>query len=324
MNRCPSCLREGFETFCGPCSKRLFGGKKVDPILPFTKPEFMEVRLNNSTRLSISGLQIKYSAKLEGKKLIITEKAGEYILKPVPIGTFKDLNEVPANEHLSMQLAGQIFKINTPPNALMHFADGEQVYIVKRFDVLPDGKKMLQEDFAQVAEKSEETGGKNYKYDFSYEEIAALMKKFLPAYMVEVEKYFRLVLFNYIICNGDAHLKNFSLLRTIDFGDYKLSPAYDLMNTSIHVPGERDTALELFADSYMTEAFKYGNKYTRIDFEEFGVRIGLVPTRVAKIIDSYISVYEKLSGLVERSFLSEFAKDLYLFSAAKRIERIKN
>lgn len=323
MSRCPSCLREGYETFCAPCSKKLFGGKKVSPVLHFTRPEFNEARLNNGTRLSISGIQVKYSARLEKKELVLTEKGGEYILKPIPIGIFKHLDQAPANEHLSMQLAGQIFKINTPPNALMHFTDGEPVYIVKRFDVLPDGKKLLQEDFAQAAGKSEETGGRNYKYDYSYEEVAALMKKYLPAYQIEVEKYFSLVLFNYIICNGDAHLKNFSLIRTEGFGDYKISPAYDLMNTSIHVPGERDTALQLFAGDYMTEAFKSGNKYTRPDFEKFGERIGISASRIKKIIDSCISYKEIMPGLIERSYLTGDSQKEYINSISGRIERIK-
>ena len=323
MNRCPSCLREGFDTFCNPCSKKLFNGKKVSPILTFTKPEFNEARLNKSDRLSISGVQIKYSVKLINKELKLTEEGGQYIIKPVPIGTFKDLDQAPANEHLSMQLAGQVFKINTPPSALMHFYDGEPVYIVKRFDVMPDGRKLLQEDFAQVAGRSEETGGKNYKYDYSYEEIAALMKKYLPAYQIEIEKYFGLVLFNYLICNGDAHIKNFSLLRTENFGDYKLSPAYDLMNTSIHVPGERDTALELFADDFMTEAFKHGNKYTRPDFEELGRRIGLVPVRVEKTLNKYSSLENNIEDIIKNSFLSETSKEQYVASVKNRLERIK-
>ncbi len=323
MTKCPSCLRKGFDTFCNPCSKKLFNGKKVSPVLSFTRPDFNEARLNRSNRLSISGIQIKYSAKLKDKQLELTEEGGQYIVKPIPMGTFENLDQAPANEHITMQIASQIFKLNTPSSALMHFSDGEPVYIVRRFDVLSDGKKLLQEDFAQVAGKSEETGGRNYKYDYSYEEIAALMKKHLPAYQIEVEKYFSLVLFNYLICNGDAHLKNFSLLRTEEFGDYKLSPAYDLMNTSIHVPGEKDTALELFAGDYMTEAYKAGNKYTRSDFEEFGKRIGLVPNRIIKILIKFAACENGIKEIVGRSFLSDDAKGCFVLSIKNRFERLK-
>ena len=83
-------------------------------------------------------------------------------------------------------------------------------------------EKTLQEDFAQIAERTEETHGKNYKYDFSYEEMAELLKRYVNAYSIEVEKYFNIIFFNYLFSNGDSHLKNFSLFRNEKYGDYLL------------------------------------------------------------------------------------------------------
>ena len=111
---------------------------------------------------------------------------------------------------------------------------------------MENGNKLLQEDFAQLANRSEENAGKNYKYDYSYEEMAELMKRYVAAYPVEIEKLYSLIIFNYLICNGDAHLKNFSLFRNEQFGDYTLTPAYDLMNSRIHINIEPDTSLDLF------------------------------------------------------------------------------
>ena len=54
--------------------------------------------------------------------------------------------------------------------------------------------------------------------------------------MVDMERFFELVVFNYIYANGDAHLKNFSLI--LNGQDYRLAPAYDLLNTSLHVNGD--------------------------------------------------------------------------------------
>jgi serine/threonine-protein kinase HipA len=51
--------------------------------------------------------------------------------------------------------------------------------------------------------------------------------------MVDMERFFELVLFNYIYANGDDHLKNFSLV--LEGQDYRLAPAYDLINTNLHV-----------------------------------------------------------------------------------------
>ena len=93
---------------------------------------------------------------------------------------------------------------------------------------------MGKEDFASLAGKSSDNAGPNFKYDYSYEEMGFLIRKFVPAWRIEIEKFFSHVLFNYLISNGDAHLKNFALFES-GSGDYLHSPAYDLINTRIHV-----------------------------------------------------------------------------------------
>lgn len=324
MNYCPGCLREGHTTYCGPCRRILFDGKKVDHILPFSRPDFDLAKLSQSGRLSISGIQVKHSLRLEGNRLSLTEEMGEYILKPVPRGTYLNLSAVPANEHVTMQTASQVFKIKTAANALIFFSDGEMAYITKRFDVTESGHRLLQEDFAQIMQRTQETHGRNYKYESSYEEIAFHMKKHIGAYAIEAEKFFRLVLFNYLVSNGDAHLKNFSLQRNSEFGDYLLTPAYDLMNTSLHVPGESDTALKLFSGNYTTEAYEAGSKYTRADFYEFALKIMAPPvkSRIDKILKEIVSHEEGIKDLVQRSFLPDDLKTLYLASLELRRERL--
>jgi serine/threonine-protein kinase HipA len=46
---------------------------------------------------------------------------------------------MPANEHLTMQIARQVYGIETAENALIFFKDGAPAYITKRFDVKEDG-----------------------------------------------------------------------------------------------------------------------------------------------------------------------------------------
>jgi len=319
---CPGCLKENVETYCDNCRKKLFNGKKVSHILSFSRPEFNETKIERSGKLSISGIQVKHSLKLNGNELVLTEKGGEYILKPIPSGQFRHLDAVPANEHITMQIATQVFELPTAENALIFFSDMEVAYITKRFDILPDGRKLLQEDFAQVAQITEETAGKNYKYDFNYEHIAEYLKRYVGAYNIEVEKYFKSILFNFLVCNGDAHLKNFSILRNEDYGDYLLTPFYDLINTAIHVPGESDTALELFKDSFMTEGYKFSSKYSMDDFFEFGTRIGLKPIRISKILEDIVSGEKEIRNLVERSYLDNNLKSEYLRLVEERRERI--
>lgn len=324
INRCPACLKPGFETYCNSCLKKLFDGKKVSHQLDFTRPEFNSAKLERSDRLSISGIQIKHSLKLENNKLVLTEKDGEYILKPIPGGVFNNLDQVPYNEHLTMQIANQVYKIDTALNAIVFFADDEPAYIAKRFDRTKEGKKTLQEDFAQIAGRTEETNGQNYKYDFSYEEIAELMKKHIKPYQIEIEKYFRVIIFNYLFSNGDAHLKNFSLYRNEEYGDYLLTKFYDLLNTSIHVPNESDLALELFNDNYETDAFKAGSKYTKPDFIEFAKRIGINENRFVKIYDTMLDKTDQVKKIIDGSFLRDDLKEVYYESYVGRLERLKH
>lgn len=86
------------------------------------------------------------------------------------------------------------------------------------------------EDFATLFGKTKDTAGKDFKYEASAEDLFRILKQFVGPYAVEARKLFRLNLFTF--SNGDAHLKNFSLLET-DAGDFILSPAYDLVSSRI-------------------------------------------------------------------------------------------
>jgi serine/threonine-protein kinase HipA len=320
---CQGCFKEtDIAGYCKKCLKELFGGKKVDHVLPFNSPykEDSDLYRNLTKKMSISGVQVKYSMRLEDNKLLLTDTGGQYILKPIPAGQFKNLDQAPANEHLTMQLAKQLFKIAVPPNGIIYFSDKSPAYLVKRFDVKQDGTKFQQEDFAQIAQVTEETHGKNYKYDLSYEEIGSLIKLHISMYPVELEKFFRLVLFNYIFSNGDAHVKNFSAIQS-EAGDYVLTPAYDLLCTRIHSPGESDMALMLLKDRF-TEAYDAQGFYTYYDFLEFGKVLGIKDSRVTKIIDEFKTNEVAIDSLIDKSFLNDAVKTEYKNYYKDKIKRI--
>ncbi len=322
ISYCPGCLKEGQPTYCKKCLQLVFGGRKVNPVLPFSRPEY-NLRMSQTSRISISGMQTKHTLKLVGDSLELTTEGGTYILKPVPYGPFRHMEEAPANEHFSMQLARQVFGLLTAENVVMRFQDGSYAYLTKRFDLLPDGTKLLQEDMAQVAQKTEEKDGKDYKYQYSYEAIAEHLKRHLSTYRVEVENFFRVILFNYLIHNGDAHLKNFSVLRNITYGGYNLTPAYDLLNTRIHSPMEPDTALHLFKADYVTESYNERGHYTKDDFYEFGLRIGMAEKRVSRFLEEMASKENEINELIRRSFLSDKVKNMYMGQVRERIERLR-
>ncbi len=320
---CPGTLKEGFNSYSSSCRKNVFFNKKVDHILPYKSPnrseEDNEKFIENRKRISISGVQEKLSVTLDRNKLKLTDEGelGKYILKPIP-RDLKLVDQVPANEHLTMQLASQIYGINTAPNALIFFQTGEQAYITKRFDVKKDESKWGKEDFASLAGRSRDSHGDEYKYEnISYEEIAELMKQYVGAYQIEIEKFYKLILFNYLFSNGDAHLKNFSLLETSN-GDYILSPAYDLLNTRMHVA---DTFFAL-----KKGLFKDGSVQNPIakDFLRFGKTIGVKEKRIDKIYDSFLSNKTEVHAMIERSFLNEKAKKGYLIHYNTRFKVLEN
>lgn len=313
MMRCPGCFKEGRDdAFCNGCRKRLFDGKKVPRILPFSRPNYDDAKLRVTTgRLSISGIQTKISLALKAGALEMVESGGQYILKPIPRGDYKRLEVMPINEHLTMQIASQVFKIDVAENTLVHFADGEPAYLVRRFDVQADGPKKLQEDFAQIANRSEETHGPNYKYDFSHEEIGELIREHVAAYKVDLERYFKLVAFNYLANNGDAHVKNFSLAMSHDGKEHRLAPAYDLLNTRLHLPDETRTALQLFKGDFTTESYAANAFYAYDDFAEFARKLGLVQTRYERILQGFVDKKEAVFAMIDSSVLPDDCKRLY-------------
>mgnify|MGYP001386811889 CR=1 FL=1 len=322
--QCKGCYKEVKDSYCLNCRKSMFDGLRTSPVLPFETPkdENLISFQEHSKRLSISGVQLKYSLRLENKKLVLTEKGGEYILKPIPPAQqLFHVDQVPENEHLTMQIAKQIFNIPTAENVLIHFQDGTPAYLTKRFDVAADGTKYLQEDFAQLTSRTSKTHGETFKYQGSYEEIGVLIQKFVPASIIAAERFFHQVVFNYIFSNGDAHLKNFSLYRTQE-GEYQLTPAYDLLTTVIHSPVESDTALDLYEGDLQSAFYSQYGFYGRPNFLELAKRLLIQPSRAERILDSYPAAFEKVKRMVANSFLNEAIKEKYISNVTDKMGRL--
>ena len=324
LKYCPSTLKEGFETFSPLALRRLFGGKIVNHILPFSL-DYYSGNISNGLLISISGVQEKVSLLLDKNvlKLIKSNEHGQYILKPIPNSRFKAVEEIPANEHLTMQIAKQVYQIETAENTLIFFSDNKPAYLTKRFDYQKNNQKLVVEDFATLSGISSLKGGSSLKYEGSYEDMATLIKKYVVAYSVEVEKFFRLVLFNYLFSNGDAHLKNFSLIETLN-GDMILSPAYDLLCTRLHVSdSDMATADGLFSNDYETESYQANAFYAYDDFLDFAIKIGITPKRAKKILLFFQQDYLQTHQLINSSFLSEELIKIYSDLYFDKLKRFK-
>lgn len=325
IKNCPSLLIEGFDSYSPKAKKTLFGGIKVNPILNFNIDEFRNANeiAEAMHRISVSGVQEKFPAIIKSGEIRISgdKERSTHILKPAPWDkTLRDRKLIPANEHLTMQIASQVYGILTATNGLCFTSKGESVYITRRFDILPDGSKLPMEDFASIIGKNEDNAGKQYKYSGSYEDIAKAIRANVAAWMVDMERFFELVVFNYIYANGDAHLKNFDLI--LNGQDYRLAPAYDLLNTSLHVNGE-DLGLDggLSPDIEKSDVFERTGHPCRLDFERFGHKIGLVKRRMDKILNKYTSLPDGAIKLIAQSYLPDKAKRNYTRIVNERITR---
>ena len=299
-------LASGYDTYSPSGKKYLFDGKKIDCNLDFSfyGEDSTDNLASNMQNLSISGAQEKYSAVLDGHKIRLANKneQGTYILKPAPADKIKDRKEIPANEHLTMQIANQAYGIDTAKNGLCFDSNGDVVYITKRYDVTGE-RKLNQEDFASLTGHTLEKDGGNFKYDGSYSDIANCIKKEISAWMVAMEQFFKLTVFNYIFGNGDAHLKNFSILNTGT--ENILAPAYDLINTKMHINGDDIGLANGFAQDFCkSDNYEKTGHPCRDDFFRFGTQIGLQSKRVEDILDKFSSFEPKVYSLIYNSFLS--------------------
>ncbi len=317
---CPGTLAEGHATYSRTCLTKVFKGKKVHHILPYESPnsgsEIGELFDNNRKRISISGVQDKYSVLLKKNKLrLINEgEQGEYILKPIP-NTGKKSEFMPANEHLTMQIAKQAYGIETAENAMIFFKNGSPAYITKRFDFRDDGSKNAQEDFASLSGRTPQTHGEHYKYIGNYLELFQILKKFVPAYHVEAPKLLKMIIFNYLFSNGDAHYKNFSLIET-SLGDFRLSPAYDLLNSRIHI-NDKDFALE---EGLLPRSLTQGKVISQIKL--LSEKAGINHVVYSDIMNMMLTKSELVEKLTFSSFLDQSTQRSYFQSYQTRLKKL--
>jgi serine/threonine-protein kinase HipA len=260
---------------------------------PYTPKEQIQLATQFASKLSIQGVQPKLSVTLNIKKeeFEIVEKGGRFIIKP-PHHIYE---EVPQNEDLTMRLA-KIVDIEVPLHGMIYNIDGSLSYFIKRFD-RSRNQKIALEDFSQLLEYSRET-----KYESSMEKVISVLEKHCTFPVIEKLKLFRLVIFNFIVGNEDMHLKNFTLIRREN--KVELSPAYDLLNTTIIMKAEEEIALPIRGKK---------NKLNRSDFVDYfgGVRLGLSEAILKNELLKFKASLDQWKKLIGNSFLSEKMGSLY-------------
>ena len=233
-------------------------------------------KVTRENKFSLAGVQMKFSMKQQdGRYNLSKEDAlGDWIIK-TPSTKHKD---VPVNEFTAMTLAAmagvdvpeiklvELDKLdNLPP---INLPDEKLAFAIKRFD-RNDDQRIHMEDFAQVLVKYP-----HEKYNSaSYEQIAKILYRFSGDGLADAQQFARRLLVNILLANGDAHLKNWSLLYS-DQVTPRLSPVYDIVTTSVYIDDEKQYALNLGKT-------KEWYAVTYVNFEAWANRAG-VPWRAIK------------------------------------------
>lgn len=249
-----------------PGAVRVTEDHEFPQLSPFSGRELVSREPENDIkesiwRFSLAGVALKFSMLKRGERFTAPAigEGGDWIVKlPDPL-----YPEVPRNEFAMMQLARfaglEIPEIRLVPRDLLSNLpqsvwqrQEEMAFAIKRFDRTNGGKRVHMEDIAQVRGFYPE-----YKYNGSFETVGALIyRKHDKNSLVEFAK--RLA-FNILIGNGDAHLKNWSLLY-VDPRIPRLSPAYDLVSTAVYRPSNEPEDLGLrFGGSRRFESVSLDN-----------------------------------------------------------------
>lgn len=241
-------------------------------------------------RASLAGMVMKYSMSMRGDRMAVPahDEDGDWILK-TPDPTFPGL---PGNEYTVMSLARRV-GIEVPETALWERDSIDDLgdtawrsaettaYAIRRFDRSPAGRIHI-EDFAQVRGTS---GTGEAKYRSTVETVAGLAYRGQDG--DSLREMVRRSVFNLLVGNGDAHLKNWSLIYD-DGRRARLSPAYDLVCTGAY-EGHVEFALP----------FGGATRLADVEREHFERLQGLLHVGEAEVLDVVDETLERFRDVWE-------------------------
>lgn len=288
------------------CSMKFFG-TKTPPDFTYTMDQMTDLAKNVIERsIAVPGVQPKLSLTIvkdalangpRGRLTVVGALGGNYIFKP-PSAHYP---EMPANEHVTMRIAEEVFGIRTVPSSLIRLASGELAYITKRIDRTINGEKIHMIDMFQILEAFD-------KYKSSMERIGKAITAYSSSTLLDQSYYFELALLSYLSGNNDMHLKNFSMIN--NRGGWNLSPAYDLLNVTIANPKDED-------ELALTLEGKKSN-FRLEHFQRFGVGLGLTEKQIRNTYTNFLKNKEKAFDWLDNSFLSQEMVDGYKVVIDKR------
>ncbi|NPA72720.1 MAG: type II toxin-antitoxin system HipA family toxin [Gammaproteobacteria bacterium] len=196
----------------------------LSDLLHSKQPElFNELVVRFALKSPLSGVQPKVLVQVENKA---TLKLDDYIVK----SWGSDYPQLALNEFFCMTVVKEA-GITVPE---FYLSDDETLFVMKRFDITADGACLGFEDMCVLQAKQRDD-----KYTGSYEQVAKTIKLFTSPDLrrASLQQFFKMVVLNNVLQNGDAHLKNFGLIYE-DVHSIRLAPAYDVVSTTAYIKND--------------------------------------------------------------------------------------
>jgi serine/threonine-protein kinase HipA len=309
--KCLLCYKEltnNERDFHSKCLQNTFGIEAM-PVIDIDEKKLVSYAKEViDTKAAVTGVQPKLSLWLEESKnnirFTIIDNKSNYIFKPQS----EAYRSLPENEDLCMHL-GQLFGIRTAGHGLVRLPNGNLAYLTKRFDRVGE-QKLACEDLCQLTETLTER-----KYKGSYEKTGKTIREYSSQAGLDSLKYFEIILFSFISGNADMHLKNFSMLEQED-GLFTISPAYDLVSTSLVIPDENEQM------SLTINGKK--NKLKKNDFSILGESLGLTEKQIGNTYKIFLKKINKAVWWIENSFLPDDQKKKLIDLVSARIEMLNS
>jgi serine/threonine-protein kinase HipA len=267
----------------------VFPPPKLDVTLEAIR-EFAAIEVLN--RITLTGVQKKLSLGVEGagldRRFTIVALWGRFVLKP-PAAEYANL---PENEDAVMRLAA-LSAIPVLPHAMIRLASGELAYICRRID--------------QVSQRLTED-----KYRGSAERTGKLIARYSVYPGFDAVDFFERMIFCFLTGNADMHLKNYSLLESPQ--GMRLSPAYDLLSTTLALPGDAE-------ESALTINGKK-QKIAKKDFDSLAGALEIPRKSLEKTYRRYGGLFPDYVALISQTLLPNAMKDALAALIEKRAKAL--
>jgi len=272
----------------------------LDALLhPKSETLFDELVSRFALNSPLSGVQPKVLAKVRDK---VTLPLQEYIVK----SWGDEYPHLALNEFYCMKIVKRA-GIEVPE---FYLSDDNKLFIMKRFDIKDNGTYLGFEDMCVLQARQADE-----KYEGSYEHIAKSIKTFVsPKHKKKaLRDFFKMMVINTLVQNGDAHLKNFGVLYE-NINNIWLAPAYDVVCTTLyiqkdipalHLLGSKKWWSKTFLIRFGKESCELSNSETLALYDECVEAIRIVANEVKEhkerekdvnvkaFLDSLVKVFER-------------------------------